>query len=333
MKRCSRCALPETFPGISFDEEGICSVCRDYDASKQEDPSNEDLLQKFEQIIEETRGRGEYDALVAYSGGKDSTYLIHKLQEKYGLSILAFTLDNGFMPAHTFRNMTHVVEKLNVDHLVLKLRQDRARRIFRVSAENIVYPQRLLKFGSSVCISCIRMVTNLSLKTAIEKRIPLVMMGHSPGQLLQSQAEVLYKDNRIPLAMKRSLFNPLAKLAGEDIYHYLTLNEKQYKTADFPYLANPFPLLDYDESEIYHVIEKLGWSRPKDVDANSSNCQLNAYGITMHLERHEYHPYDYEMSLLVRSGVISREEAVRRIEGGYALAKEISNQVLEKLAD
>ena len=27
MKRCTRCVLPETFPGIQFDEEGVCQYC------------------------------------------------------------------------------------------------------------------------------------------------------------------------------------------------------------------------------------------------------------------------------------------------------------------
>ena len=28
MKRCTRCVLPETFPGIQFDDEGVCQYCR-----------------------------------------------------------------------------------------------------------------------------------------------------------------------------------------------------------------------------------------------------------------------------------------------------------------
>ena len=31
LRRCSRCLLPETMPLIAFDEEGVCSYCRDYE--------------------------------------------------------------------------------------------------------------------------------------------------------------------------------------------------------------------------------------------------------------------------------------------------------------
>ena len=30
LKRCSKCILPETFPGIKFDEEGVCNYCKNY---------------------------------------------------------------------------------------------------------------------------------------------------------------------------------------------------------------------------------------------------------------------------------------------------------------
>lgn len=31
LKRCTRCLLPETMPFISFNEDGVCSYCRDYE--------------------------------------------------------------------------------------------------------------------------------------------------------------------------------------------------------------------------------------------------------------------------------------------------------------
>jgi len=34
MRRCTRCILPETFPGIEFDEDGVCNYCLDYDPVK-----------------------------------------------------------------------------------------------------------------------------------------------------------------------------------------------------------------------------------------------------------------------------------------------------------
>ncbi|MBC2714567.1 MAG: hypothetical protein HF978_04585 [Desulfobacteraceae bacterium] len=333
MQRCISCILPVTFPGIEFNSSGVCSVCEKYKEQKAYLPSLQKLKVKLDKIINENRSTNtQYDALVAFSGGKDSTYLIYTLKKEYNLKILAFTFDNGFMPDHTFLNIKNVLEKLDVDHLILKPRYDIIKRIFSTSAEEDIFPTSLLKFGSSICISCIRMVTNLSLKTAIEKQIPMVMIGNSPGQFIQSENEIIYKDNRIPYGLKRRLFKPLADKISEDVYYYFLLDKEQYKTRPFPYTINPLPIIGYDESQIYKIMTKLGWKRPDDVDPNSSNCQLNALGIIKHQEKLNFHPYDYEMSMLVRLGIISRDEALRRVEDPTGQTADIAADISEKLS-
>ena len=40
LKRCSKCILPETFPYIHFDEEGICNYCKNYKAQEKNKSSD-----------------------------------------------------------------------------------------------------------------------------------------------------------------------------------------------------------------------------------------------------------------------------------------------------
>ena len=37
IKYCKRCCLPSTKPHLSFDEEGICNACRNYENRKSVD--------------------------------------------------------------------------------------------------------------------------------------------------------------------------------------------------------------------------------------------------------------------------------------------------------
>jgi len=77
MIRCVKCILPESFPGITFDSEGICSVCTIFNEQKQHIPSLEKLKTKFDQLVSENKSDdSKYNALVAFSGGKDLS-LIH----------------------------------------------------------------------------------------------------------------------------------------------------------------------------------------------------------------------------------------------------------------
>lgn len=332
MKRCVKCILPETFPGIRFDSQGVCHYCQEAEGQTFFS-AGEHIKEKLENIIQDSKARqGRYDALVAYSGGKDSTYLIKLLQQRYQLSILAVTFDNGFLSEASFGNMRTVLNRLNVDHLIVKPGQISLNQMFAESCIPRIYPDHLTKFGSGICISCIRMVATMALRVAIEKRIPMVMLGNSPGQLIQSENELIYEDNKIPFELRKNLFKPLVEHIGNDsLYDLLMLTREEYKTKPFPHTINVFPILGYDENAIYQEIEALGWRKPKDVDPNSTNCKLNSLGIKKHCEAYHFHPYDFEMSMLVRQEIISRDEALQRVQDPDHKADELAAEVEKAL--
>ncbi|MHB9156382.1 MAG: 7-cyano-7-deazaguanine synthase, partial [Endomicrobiales bacterium] len=134
MKICSRCVLPETFPGIRFDENDVCNFCREFKGTGNLEKRKKEYRNKFENLLRAHKGRSVYDAVMCYSGGKDSTYTLRLLRQEYALSVLAVTFDNGFIPERTFRNIRNVVESLGVDHLMLKPRFDLLKKIFGESA-------------------------------------------------------------------------------------------------------------------------------------------------------------------------------------------------------
>lgn len=328
MKRCTKCVLPSTFPGIAFAEDGVCSICRDFAGQGESVYSAKQLSEDLSHIIEASKSqRRQYDAVVAFSGGKDSSFLLYLLKEKFDLRLLAVTFDNGFLSDACSANMRKIVTALNVDHVIIKYRQDRLNEIFLASALAPIYPDHLTKFGSGVCISCIRMVMTAALRAAVEKQVPMVMLGNSPGQVLRSDEELIYQDNKIPFALRRQLFAILAERQGPWVYDYLMLTAEEYRTNPFPYIISPLPILGYDESEIYRTIAQFDWSKPTDVDPNSTNCRLNAFGIVMHRNLYRFHPYDYEMSQLVRLGSMSREAALQKVDDPDGRVIEVATQV------
>ncbi len=90
LRRCTKCILPETFPGIEFDDEGVCNYCRNYVPVK--------VFGEVEliRVLERFRGKGEkYDCLVPISGGRDSTFALHQMIRRYEMRVLAITVDTG----------------------------------------------------------------------------------------------------------------------------------------------------------------------------------------------------------------------------------------------
>lgn len=332
MKRCARCVLPASFPGISFGADGTCSVCREFEERAAQVGVAAHLRGALHDVIEQARSRSAgHDAVVAFSGGKDSSYLLHLLKTKLGLRPLAVTFDNGFLSEATSTNMRNVTSALGVEHVVVTYPRERLNAVFLTGALVPVYPSHLTMFGSSVCISCIRMVMTAALRAAIERRIPLVMLGNSPGQVLRSDEELIYQDNKIPFALRRQLFARVAERTGSWAYDYLMLTASEYAATPFPYIVSPLPILGYDEGEIFRTIAHLGWSRPDDVDPSSTNCRLNAFGIVRHQNLYGFHPYDYEMSQLVRTGVLSREAALARVEDPGERAAQVAGRVEREL--
>ena len=84
MKKCGKCGLPETYETIEFTDSGMCNICVQHKFKTEVIDWNARKLQ-FDKIIAENRGKYEYDCIVPFSGGKDSTFTLYYLMEEYGL--------------------------------------------------------------------------------------------------------------------------------------------------------------------------------------------------------------------------------------------------------
>ena len=118
MKICSTCIYSEKVPGISFNDEGICSYCLQIDTvSETFQTGTEEGENKFLDIVSEIKKHGKgkkYDVIIGVSGGTDSSYLLH-LAIQLGLRPLAVHYDNTWNTAIATQNIKKMVTKLDVD--------------------------------------------------------------------------------------------------------------------------------------------------------------------------------------------------------------------------
>lgn len=312
-KICNRCALPATFPGIKFNKAGVCNFCLEFKGTTGGLAKKAEYQRKFESLVEQYRENGTYDALMCYSGGKDSTYTLAILKEKYGLSVLAVTIDNGFISEQALRNIRAVVENLGVDHIFFKPRFDILARVFRHCAAHDIYSPKSLERASSICTSCMAIVKYSSLRIALEKNIPFVAYGWSPGQSPVTSS-VIKNNPGIVKMMQKSLYDPMYRVVGSAITPYFLEDKHFGNSYRFPYYVHPLAFLDYSEAAVYKSIARFGWSPPDDTDANSTNCLLNSFASIVHKRRLGFHPYAYELSNLVRGGYLYRRTALARLD-------------------
>lgn len=313
MRRCVRCTLPASFPGISFNDEGLCVHCQRYKGKEAVAASKQKYEAKFKKLLSQERKTASYDVLVAYSGGKDSTYTLDVLVNKYNLRVLALTFDNTFISPRAEENIRNVCGALGADLLIVRPNPSMLRAIFKTAAQKELYSMKTLERASTICTSCIGLIKNLVLRTAIEKGIPFVGFGWSPGQA-PVQSSVMRANAKLMESTQSAIYNPLHVIAGDRINPYFVTKEQFSQPDKFPWNVHPLAFLDYDERKIIERIQKYGWVKPDDTDPNSSNCLLNAYANQVHRQRYNFHPYVWEIANMVREGIMSREEGLAKVE-------------------
>lgn len=114
LKRCTKCILPETFPQITFDENGVCNYCKIYEKQKLRGKK------ELEKIISKYRNPSEKpDCIVAFSGGRDSSYGLHYIKNVLKMNPIAYTYDWGMVTDLARRNQARICGKLGVEHIIV----------------------------------------------------------------------------------------------------------------------------------------------------------------------------------------------------------------------
>lgn len=119
LKRCTRCILPETFPFIAFDAAGVCNYCGSY-RPRYAHMHPVETKQAFIRSLEKYRRAGdEPDALVAFSGGRDSSYGLHLIKKEFGLKPVTFTYDWGMVTDLARRNVARICGQLGIQNILV----------------------------------------------------------------------------------------------------------------------------------------------------------------------------------------------------------------------
>ena len=128
--QCSRCTLDSAHPMSHIDEKGVCGPCRRVEDPEKVAARKQRLLQEMEATFSSLHARPGVHAVVAFSGGKDSSWTLLQLRRRYGLRLRAVTLDNGFLSSVALQNAARVAEAADAEHVVVRPRIDLMRALF-----------------------------------------------------------------------------------------------------------------------------------------------------------------------------------------------------------
>lgn len=168
MKYCRKCVMPDTRPGIKFNENGICYPCINHEKRTQIDWKRrwKDLKKLCDK---HRRNDGQPDCIVTASGGKDSHVQVKLFREELDMHPMVVNISNLSWTRTGWFNFQNLLERYRVHCVSLHLSPDTARRLML---------KAFFKYGSPTWFwdKC---VYSYPLHVAIKWNIPLVVYGEN----------------------------------------------------------------------------------------------------------------------------------------------------------
>ena len=319
MKRCNRCVTPESYPGTSFNTDGVCNHCLNYQKEYKDWESGEAERKKyFERILKSAKKRSTtYDALVPLSGGKDSTYILYLATKVFGLRVLSYTFDNGFQSDIAKENISAAIDASGSDHFVFKPNPTMLMNLYR----------HFLEHTGMFCPVCMRGITAGSFFVARQFNIPLVLSGTSKRTEERLVPEI-FQDGEISFfrnVLKRHPFPGDVRVLFYDrtlmetMERIIFLLSKGQTLFGRTYVYVP-DYFDWNYKKIYETIGKeMGWKTTPDHD---EHMDCIAEPIVNYFVREsrvpELTPSTLQYSAKIRVGQLSRNEALEVVQREFA---------------
>ncbi len=339
ISHCLICGLPSNYPDVTFDDAGICNLCTEFETFRDDVFQYFKTMDDLHEIVEQAKATrsGEYDCMMLYSGGKDSTYVLSQLVEM-DLKVLAFSLDNGYISEDALDNVRRITEHLGVDLI-----------IGSTPHMNAIFADSLERF-SNVCQGCYKAIYTLSMNLARKKGIKFIFTGLSRGQLFETRLDELFRNRMFGVRqMDEAVLNARKIYHGVDDAVHQLLDVSMFhddRVFEEIQLVDYFRYTEVELDELYEFLStRVPWIRPRDT-GRSTNCLINEAGIFVHQTERGYHNYALPYSWDVRLGHKTRAEAMEELddemrmpmvhemlgEVGYSVKKWHSEQSEQRLA-
>ncbi len=316
---CSRCIYDDHIPYITFDSEGVCNYCHQSDQLEEEYPTGEEGWRKLELLAEKIKKDGRrkpYDVVIGVSGGCDSSYLIY-LAKELGLRPLAAHFDNTWNSKIAVENINNMLSNLDVDlftHVVDNREYcDIFKSFLKASVPEIDNP------------SDIGLATTHYLACA-KYGIKYIFEGHCFRTEGISPHGWFYMDARyIKSVQKQFGTYPIKTLPNLWLLRWL-----KWAIIDGVKKIRPIYYIDYDKEEAKKLLsEKYGWQW------YGGHHMENR---TAYFTNNYYLPLKFNIDLrytefaaLVRSGQMTREEALKKIKEPKPFDTGILEEVKKRL--
>lgn len=319
--RCKRCVLDTTVKDIWFDDKGECKYCKIHDELEKAHPMGPSLKRELDEMVLNIKNKGKqgkYDCIAGVSGGRDSTYTL-LVAKRLGLRPLAVHFDNGWNSDISVRNIKNACNILDID-------------LYTVVADWEEFKDLQVSFLKSSTpdadVPTDYAIYSVLYDVAHKEGVKYLLNGHSFRTEGTSPISWTYMD---PLYVK-DVHQKLGKIKKIKSFPHMTVAKLQY----FIWIKGirEFRLLefvDYNKKKVDEILKKeLNWEY---YGGHHHENHYTKFFQSYYLpQKFNIDKRKTELSALVRSGQISRVDALAEIESSpYQFEQETVDYAINKL--
>lgn len=315
MKYCRKCVMPDTRPGITFDESGLCSACQSYEHRKMVDWDKR--WSELKALCDKYRGmNGDgYDCAIAVSGGKDSHYQVHLMKEVMGMNpILVSVEDNFVMTEAGKHNIKNISEEFGCHIISIKPDIRAQKKIMRHTFEKYGQPTWYID----------RLIYTYPLRMALQFNTPLLVYGENVsyeyggsdyGETYSAKGQL---NNGVASGIDDEELCSIEGISSKDLFLLKAPNREELEKLDPMYVSYFVPWNSYAnylfaKSRGFHDLSHE-WNRSHHIE-NYDQVDSRAYLVHSWMKYPKFghtSATDYA-ARLVRYGLMTRKEAVEAV--------------------
>jgi N-acetyl sugar amidotransferase len=316
MKICKQCMIPETHETIMFDDKGACNICRQHEYKKENIDWNQ-RRKEFEALLDQYRGKGDYDCIVPFSGGKDSTYTLYALMREFKLRPLVVSYDHHFYRPNTLQNVDRTLRLLGADYLKFRTNWKVVRRVMLES---------FLRKGD-FCWHCHSGIFVYPMQIAVKHKIPLVIWGEPSAEYTSyySYEEIEEVDEkRFNMWVNLGITaEDMAGMVGVEVrelnsFQYPTVQELRSIKCRSVCLGSYIPWDVKKQSEL--IVRELGWMGdevegvPTEYSYEKIECMMQGVRDYIKFIKRGYARVSHLTSIDIRNHRLTRDEAQKLVK-------------------
>lgn len=315
---CTRCIMDTDVPEICFDNVGVCQFCKMHDEMNKMYPLGIEGEKKLHNLVTKIKDAGKkekYDCVCGVSGGRDSTWTLY-MAVKLGLRPLAVHFDNGWNSEIAVNNIKKATEKLDVD-------------LETIIADWSEFKELQLSFLKA-SVPDVEIPTDVAIhsvlhKVAAKENIKYILNGHSFRTEGIAPRGWTYMDGRYIDKVHQKFSSTLL----EDFHNF---GIKELLFYSFVKRIKVVPILNYltyNQQQVSTQLEnELGWQYYGGHHHESTYTEfIQSYLLP---QKFKIDKRKTELSALIRSGQIKREDALKKVATAYEFKDGIIDYILAK---